>query len=212
MESNDWSLLIQSSEQRASEPGKRTRSMLPPDTMATTVPRTCPVSAAATAHAGCAFDHHMTAIGDEPHRGGDVRQRHDDETTRRARESSGHIVGSTDLPPAPSTNDACQPSKRLARPLRSDVASGAAVSGSAAMMRVSGLTRSHRRAHAAQQPAAANRADDGVHVAADPRGSRGRASVPGDEAVVVERDARSGRACAARRALRRCASIRRRWR
>ena len=46
--------------------------------------------------------------------------------------SSGHIVGSTDLPPAPSTNDGFQASKRLASPRRSDSSSGAAVSGSAA--------------------------------------------------------------------------------
>ena len=46
--------------------------------------------------------------------------------------SSGHIVSSTDLPPAPSTNDAVQPSKDTARPAASDALSGAAVSGSAA--------------------------------------------------------------------------------
>jgi len=47
-------------------------------------------------------------------------------------ESSGHIVGSTDLPPAPSTNEACQRSKDTGRPAASDAHSGAAVSGSAA--------------------------------------------------------------------------------
>src|SRR3954468_7969380 len=47
-------------------------------------------------------------------------------------DSSGHIVGSTDLPPAPSTNDACQLSKYTGRPSSSDFDSGAAVAGSAA--------------------------------------------------------------------------------
>ena len=47
--------------------------------------------------------------------------------------SSGHMVGSTDLPPAPSTNDGCQASKWLGlAALSATVASGAAVSGSAA--------------------------------------------------------------------------------
>ena len=46
--------------------------------------------------------------------------------------SSGHMVGRTDLPPAPSTNDACHPSKRDASPRLSDNDIGAAVSGSAA--------------------------------------------------------------------------------
>ena len=46
--------------------------------------------------------------------------------------SSGHIVDSTDFPPAPSTNDAFHPSKYTGVPARSDAESGAAVSGSAA--------------------------------------------------------------------------------
>ncbi len=46
--------------------------------------------------------------------------------------SSGHIESSTDLPPAPSTNDGVHSSKRLAWPRSIDRLSGAAVSGSAA--------------------------------------------------------------------------------
>ena len=46
--------------------------------------------------------------------------------------TSGHIVSSTDLPPAPSTNEACHPSKYPGRPAASDDARGDAVSGSAA--------------------------------------------------------------------------------
>src|SRR6185503_220735 len=114
------------------------RSMLPPDAITTTVPCTRPVSAAATAHPAApsittwqrsATSRIAAATSDN----GTTM----DESTRR--ESSGHIVGRTDLPPAPSTNDGRHASKRLGPPLRSDVASGAAVSGSAAMMRVSGF-------------------------------------------------------------------------
>src|SRR3954468_18684276 len=52
----------------------------------------------------------------------------------------GHIVGSTDLPPAPSTNDAVQSLKYTGSLAASDAASGAAVAGSAAYTRVCGLT------------------------------------------------------------------------
>ena len=47
-------------------------------------------------------------------------------------DSSGHMVGSTDLPPAPSTKEAFQFVKYRASPAFSDASSGAAVSGSAA--------------------------------------------------------------------------------
>ena len=47
-------------------------------------------------------------------------------------ESSGHMVGRTDLPPAPSTKDACQSGNQLGSPFSNDSASGAAVAGSAA--------------------------------------------------------------------------------
>src|SRR5438309_8184148 len=43
--------------------------------------------------------------------------------------SKGHIVGSTDLPPAPSTNEGVQFSKYIGRPAASEAESGAAVSG-----------------------------------------------------------------------------------
>ena len=52
--------------------------------------------------------------------------------------SSGHIDGSTERPPAPSTNDERQASNRCGDPAASDSASGDAVSGSAATTRTSG--------------------------------------------------------------------------
>jgi hypothetical protein len=45
---------------------------------------------------------------------------------------SGHIDGSTERPPAPSTNDDCHASKVTGGPASNDAACGAAVSGSAA--------------------------------------------------------------------------------
>src|SRR5262245_8913580 len=107
------------------------RSILPPDTTATVLPAPArPLSAAAMAQPAApsammwlrsatsfiarATSSSVTTIDPE------------------SRDSSGHIVGSTDLPPAPSTNDAFHCSKYFGAPAASDADSGAAVSGSAA--------------------------------------------------------------------------------
>ena len=86
------------------------KSMLPPETMATMRPRARPVSAAATAHAAApsAITWQRSATMVMALATSVSGTTIDSSTTR---DSSGHIVGSTDLPPAPSTNDACQPSK-----------------------------------------------------------------------------------------------------
>ena len=105
--------------------------MLPPDTTATTLPVPArPLSAAATAQPAapsamrCARS--ATSVIAAATSSSDTTI--DPDSPR----SSGHIVGSTDLPPAPSTNDAVQSSKYTGRPAASDAASGAAVAGSAA--------------------------------------------------------------------------------
>src|SRR5712672_2936962 len=104
------------------------RSMLPPDTTATTLPLPArPLSAAATAHPAapsvmrCArsatnFIAAATSSSDTTM---------DPDNSR----SIGHIVFSTDLPPAPSTNDAAHPSKYTGRSAASEADSGAAVAG-----------------------------------------------------------------------------------
>ncbi len=102
--------------------------------------------------------------------------------------SSGHIVGSTDLPPAPSTNDGC-PVRRSssASPRASEVASGAAVSGSAAKIAHRRLQRAHDGADARQQPAAAERRDDRIDIRQVFENLQARRPIAGDEAIVVER-------------------------
>src|SRR5438105_11162788 len=105
--------------------------MLPPDTTATTVPAPArPLSAAATAQpaAPSAITRARSATSFIARATSSSETTIDPETA----DSSGHIVASTDLPPAPSTNDADQSSKYTARPAASDAESGAAVSGSAA--------------------------------------------------------------------------------
>src|SRR5258708_1541684 len=89
---------------------KRGRSMLPPDTTATALPRPArPVNAAATAHAAAPST--MTWVRSATNFIAAAASSSETTIDPDRRESSGHIVSSTDLPPAPSTNDACQPSK-----------------------------------------------------------------------------------------------------
>ena len=59
---------------------------------------------------GRAFGDDVHALGRAPHRRPHLVERDDDRVVDQ-RCSSGHIVGSTDLPPAPSTNDAVHFSK-----------------------------------------------------------------------------------------------------
>ena len=126
--------------------------------------------------------------------------------------SSGHIVSSTDLPPAPSTNDAVQLSKNSGRPAASDAASGAAVSGSAAKIRVCGRSAARHGGDAGEQTAAAERRDDRVDVGQILEDLERDRPVAGDEPVVVERMHEIARH--ARRAVldHRLASTRRSWR
>src|SRR5438093_798559 len=107
------------------------KSMLPPETTATTLPGPArPLSAAAMAQPAapsaitCA---RSAAYFIAPATSSSVTTR---DPVRSA--SNGHIDARTDLPPAPSTNDADQLSKYIGRPAASEVSSGAAVSGSAA--------------------------------------------------------------------------------
>jgi hypothetical protein len=107
------------------------RSMLPPETTATIFPEPArPLSAAAMAQpaAPSAITRARSAASFI------ARETWSSETTidPESGASSGHIVVSTDLPPAPSTKDAVQLSKYRGRPAASDADSGAAVSGSAA--------------------------------------------------------------------------------
>ena len=101
--------------------------------------------------------------------------------------SSGHIVGSTDFPPAPSTNDACQASKRLACPARErhrQRRRGLRLRGVDTRV---GPKRLHRAADAGQQPAAAERRDDRVDVGQILEDLEPDRAVAGNEVVVVER-------------------------
>src|SRR5262249_58096246 len=91
------------------------RSMLPPDTTATTLPAPArPPSAAAIAQP--AAPSAITCVRSAT--SFIARAASSSETTidPSSRRSSGHIVASTDLPPAPSTNDAVQPSKYTGSP------------------------------------------------------------------------------------------------
>ena len=90
------------------------------------------------------------------------------------------------MPPAPSTNDAVQPSKNTARPAASEAASGAAVSGSAAKIRVLRPRSRDRGGDARQQAAAAERRDDGVDVRQILQDLEADRPVAGDEPIVVE--------------------------
>ena len=105
--------------------------MLLPETIATILPRARPESAATTAQpaAPSAITWQWSAtnlMAAATSSSGTTME------PASNRDSSGHIVGSTDLPPAPSTNDACHASKEVARPFFSEASNGAAVSGSAA--------------------------------------------------------------------------------
>src|SRR5438552_2916915 len=107
------------------------RSMLPPDTTATTLPVPAPpLSAAATAHP--AAPSAMRCARSATNFIAAATSSSDTTMDPDRPLSLGHIVGSTDLPPAPSTNEAVHPSKYNGRPAASDAASGAAVAGSAA--------------------------------------------------------------------------------
>ena len=109
--------------------------MLPPETTATTFlwPRAAIAgdTAAATAQAAAPSAITWTRSATSAHRRGGVVEGDDERFGTHVR-SSGHIVSSTERPPAPSTNDGASASNWLARPAANDAASGAAVSGSAA--------------------------------------------------------------------------------
>ena len=122
---------------------------------------------------------------------------------------SGHIVSSTDLPPAPSTNEARQLLKATGRPAASDALSGAAVSGSAAYTRAFGLMRAHAGGDARQQAAAADRGHDGIHVRQILHDFQPRRRVARDEPIVVERMDEVAASSDPIRAVRPCASTRR---
>ena len=126
----------------------------------------------------------MTAIGDELHRRGDVRQWHHDGRLDQPRQQRPH-GRHADLPPAPSTNDARQSSNRLAtvaercRQRRRCLGLG----GDNPRRRPH---RAHRRADAAQQAAAADRADDRIDVGKVFENLESQRRVADDESVVVE--------------------------
>ena len=187
------------------------RSMLPPDTTATILPRPArPLSAAATAQP--AAPSAMTRARSATRRIAWAASSSETTIEPASGRSSGHMLSSTDLPPAPSTNDAVQPSKNSGRPAASDAASGEAVSGSAAKICVLRPQRRRHRGDAGQQSAAAERRDDRVDVGQVFEDLQRDGAVPGDEAVVVERVHEEAASCAASRGRPRSASIRRSWR
>src|SRR6187401_3200699 len=91
------------------------RSMLPPDTTATTLPAPArPLSAAATAHP--AAPSVMRCARSATNLIASATSSSDTTIDPDNPRSIGHIVSSTDLPPAPSTNDEVHPSKYTGRP------------------------------------------------------------------------------------------------
>jgi hypothetical protein len=116
-------------------------------------------------------------------------------------------VASTDLPPAPSTNDAASPSKYTGRPAASEADSGAAVSGSAAKTRVSGFSSRTAR-NAAEQPPPPSGA-----TIASTSGRSSRISRPAVALPAMKRSSSNGctkcPACDPSRAIPRSASTRR---
>src|SRR5262249_19218504 len=102
--------------------------MFTPDTTATILPLPArPLSAAATAQP--AAPSAMTRIRSATSVIARATSSSDTTIDPDRRDSSGHMVSRTDLPPAPSTNDALQLSKYFGRPAASDADNGAAVSG-----------------------------------------------------------------------------------
>src|SRR5262245_41498561 len=107
------------------------RSMLPPETTATIFPFPArPLVAAATAHP--AAPSAITRARSATRRMAAATSSSEPTIDPVKFLGSGHIVGMTDFPPAPSTNDFAQASKYFGAPAVSDTESGAAVSGSAA--------------------------------------------------------------------------------
>src|SRR5213594_162667 len=114
------------------------RSMLPPETMATTGPLpTLPVSAAArpSAPAPSAITRAFSAMRRMARFTSSRVTTMEPSTTGSMR---CHIRGNTLLPPAPSTNVAFQSENTCAEPFANESAAGAAVSGSAPHTRISG--------------------------------------------------------------------------
>src|SRR5580765_4667888 len=107
------------------------RSMLPPDTTATTLPVPArPLSAPATAHP--AAPSVMRCARPATNVMAAATSSSDTTIEPDSSRSIGHMVLSTDLPPAPSTNDEVHPSKYTGRLAASEADNGAAVAGSAA--------------------------------------------------------------------------------
>ena len=125
--------------------------------------------------------------------------------------SSGHIVGSTDLPPAPSTNDALPAVETAGSPRASDGRERRRGLGFGGIDPHAGLHRAHHRADAGEQSAAAERRDDGIDVRQVLEDLEAGGRVAGDEVVVVERVHEVAAHAIATSAIRPSASIRRRW-
>ena len=126
------------SNQEAQAPTSRAnvdKSTLPPDTTATTRPMTAGGHLRRERGGDRArsrpFGDHVQPFRDDAHRVAASSSVTTIESLTCSR-NSGHIVETTDFPPAPSTNDAFHSSNRLAFPALRERDSGAAVSGSAA--------------------------------------------------------------------------------
>src|SRR5262249_38280678 len=162
--------------------------MLPPETTATILPEPArPPSAAAMAHpaAPTAITRMRSATSLMP------RATSSSETTIEPEscDSSGHIVGSTDLPPAPSTNDAVQPSKYTALPAADGNHRGAR-SARPGLGRVDARRRlqlAHRCRDARDETAPAERRNDRVDIREVFENLEAGSAVARDEPVVVER-------------------------
>ena len=187
--------------------------MLPPETTATILPVPArPLSAAAMAQAAGAFGDDVHALGGRcasPRRSRRATRR---SSRRRASCSSGHIVGSTDLPPAPSTNDGC-PAVEVA-----GLAARAATSRAAPRSRARRQRPARRAsARASREPMPASRPPppSGATTAStsgrSSRISRPAVRVAGNEVVVVERMHEVAAHAVGARATRPSASTRRRW-
>ena len=158
---------------------------------------------------GGAFGDHVDALRDQLHRARRVVERDDDRVVHATSRAAATSSASTDLPPAPSTNDGCHASKRLALPgpeRRRKRRRGFRFGGVDPRLRPRATCRD---ADAGEQPAAAERRDDGVDVRQILEDLEPGRAVAADEVVVVERmDEVAGHPIASR-APRPCASTRR---
>ena len=151
-------------------------------------PRSRGDSAAATAQRGGAFGDHVAALGDEPHRRAPRRRARRRSSRRTYSRSSGHIVSSTDLPPAPSTNERLpfvEAAGRAGRQRRCERRRGLRLGGVDAAPRAA--ARAARRRCPASSPPPPIGATTASTSGRSSTNLEPRRAVAADEIVVVER-------------------------